>query len=42
MILIKAQGRFLVHDHMNTNICVIHLVPGFSDEVLYVAGFNSG
>merc|ERR1711988_961416 len=28
------KGRFLVHDHMNTNICVIHLVPGFSDEVV--------
>jgi hypothetical protein len=29
------KGRFRVHTDMNRNIAVLHLVPGFSDDILH-------
>ncbi|KYQ88325.1 L-asparaginase I [Tieghemostelium lacteum] len=32
VILNQPKGRFRVHENINKNVAVVHLVPGFSDE----------
>eukprot|EP01112_Ceratiomyxa_fruticulosa_P001072 TRINITY_DN1104_c0_g1_i2.p1 TRINITY_DN1104_c0_g1~~TRINITY_DN1104_c0_g1_i2.p1 ORF type:complete len:347 (-),score=85.41 TRINITY_DN1104_c0_g1_i2:90-1130(-) len=34
LILSQPKGRLRVHTNLNKNIAVLHLVPGFSDEIV--------